>query len=269
MKTRFPLYVTLALSITTVCCAEPNGYDLLYKTIDHTNYDPSWLSNDDIANAANLDVYFEHASVGGYIIGPGSGFTALAALNSRYTCDRATWDNTATASWFDNHNGLGDNSRGNPGANLKISGFSSSMNASSGLLPGKVDVAMYKFCYIDSPSDAEVLFDTVRSAMTILQAAYPDVVFVWWTMPIETTSNAERQTYNNLVRSYCSANEQWLFDIAAIESHNDVGVLQKDGTNREILYSGYSADGGHPNDAGALKLAKAYWRLIAGIAKTR
>jgi lysophospholipase L1-like esterase len=105
--------------------------------------------------------------------------------------------------------------------------------------------------------------------MTLLQATYPDVTFVWWTMAIETTSNAGRQTYNDLVRSYCKANEQWLFDIAAIESHTGAGVLQLDGSNREILYSGYSADGGHPNDAGALKLAKAYWRLIAEIAKTR
>jgi lysophospholipase L1-like esterase len=143
------------------------------------------------------------------------------------------------------------------------------MNASSGLLPGKVDVAMYKFCYIDSPGDAAALFNTAKSAMTLLQATYPDVTFVWWTMPIETTSNAGRQTYNDLVRSYCKANEQWLFDIAAIESHTGAGVLQLDGSNREILYSGYSADGGHPNDAGALKLAKAYWRLIAEIAKTR
>jgi hypothetical protein len=265
-----------------LCCGEPDGYTLGGRTIDHTNYDPASLSNADILEARSLDVYFEHASVGGYIVGPepswpSNGLADLAVLNSRYTCDRVTWSNTSIATWYDTYNGLGDNSRGNPAANFKISGFSSSINANSGLLPGKIDVAMYKFCYIDAPESsrwsttytADWLFATARTAMEALQTTYPDVVFVWWAMPIETTGETGRQAYNDLVRAYCSANDQWLFDIAAIESHNDAGVLQKDASNREILYSGYSADGGHPNDTGALKLAKAYWRLLAEIAKTR
>jgi hypothetical protein len=72
-----------------------------------------------------------------------------------------------------------------------------------------------------------------------------------------------------MVRQYFATNNQWLFDIASIESHDDSGVLQKDGDNLELLFSDYSADGGHPNDVGALKLAGAYWTLMARIAESR
>ena len=148
------------------------------------------------------------------------------------------------------------------------------MNASSGLLPGKIDVAAYKFCYIDldgesdSPADGVTLFNTAKTAMESLQVAYPDVVFVWWTMPIQQVdAPAERQEYNDAVRTYCTAHDQWLLDIAALESHDDAGVPQVDGSNRELLYSGYTSDGGHLNAAGSLKLAKAYWKLLSEIGK--
>ncbi len=252
--------------------------------IDYTNYDPASLSDAEITQAAALDVYFEHASVGGYIVGPipdwpSNGLADLEALNSRYSSGRRTWSDTSEATWFDTNNGLGDNSRGNPDGMTKISGFSSSLNADSGLLSGKIDVAMFKFCYIDAPASegstwgntftAAELFNAQRAAMEQLQSSYPNVVFVWWTMPLETNGETGRQAYNDLVRAYCAENDQWLFDIASIESHTEAGVLQQDIENRELLATDYSADGGHPNDAGALKLAKAYWKLIAEIAKTR
>ncbi len=257
----------------------PNGDGI---TINHTNYDPTSLSNDEIIVAASLDVYFEHASVGGYIVGPlsdwqSNGLEALNTENSRYSCGRETWYENFTASWYDTNNGMGDNSRGNPDGMEKISGFSTSLNTESGLLAGKVDVAMFKFCYIDAPNatgtawdnsfTASELFNAQRVAMEQLQSDYPNVVFVWWTMPIETAGETGRQEFNNLVRDYCASYDQWLFDVAAIESHNDSGDLQTDISNRELLYSGYTEDGGHPNAAGTLKLAKAYWRLLGEISK--
>ena len=132
-----------------------------------------------------------------------------------------------------------------------------------------LDVAMYKFCFIDSPNSATALFATAKSAMEALEAKYPDVAFVWWTMPIETSSNEQRQAYNDLVRSYCKTSDKWLMDIAALESHDDSGAAVIDDSGYELLSSAYSSDGGHINPAGELKLAKAYWRLLAEIASTR
>ena len=243
-------------------CPAPEVIPTTARMINHTNFDPTSVSDADILAAAALDVYFEHASVGANVC------SGIDALGGRYSSDRASWDSTNVPSWYDTHNGLGDNARGNPGASLKISGFTSSMNASGGLLPSKLDVAMYKFCYIDTPADGTTLFNEAKAAMESLQVSYPGVAFVWWTMPIEQGSAyTERQEYNGAVRAYCSANDQWLLDIADLESHDDSGTLTHDGSNRELLYSGYTTDGGHLNAAGSQKLAKAYWKLLAEIAK--
>jgi len=249
-------------------CPAPEVIPTTARMINHTNFDPASVSDADILAAAALDVYFEHASVGQNIVG---GIDALAIAQPRYTSGRTS---SPSPAWYDSNNGLGDNDRGNPGASAKISGFTNSMDASSGLLPSKLDVATYKFCWIDldgnddDPTDGTALFNAAKAAMEILQADYPGVVFVWWTMPIERDSAyTERQEYNDAVRAYCSSNDQWLLDIADLESHNDSGVAQLDGSNRELLYDEYTDDGGHLNAAGSQKLAKAYWKLLAEIAK--
>jgi hypothetical protein len=236
-------------------------------TINHTNFDPASLPDADIAKAVALGVYFEHASVGQNIV------DGIGALGGRYTSGRVSWSSTyptwtGDPAWFDTHDGLADNHRGNPGGAEKISFFQAAITPT---LASKIDVASFKFCYIDTPADAAALFSSAKSAMEGLQAAYPAVVFVWWTMPIERdgAAPAQRQAYNDSVRAYCAANDQWLLDIAALESHDDSGTAVVDVSDRELLYSGYTDDGGHLNAAGAAKLAKAYWKLIAEIARTR
>jgi hypothetical protein len=232
------------------------------KIIDHDWYDPDLLTKAEINKAAGLKVYFEHASVGGNIC---DGIDALAAVaNSRYVSGRVSWSSTYDATWYDSNDGLGDNSRGNPGADSKRTIFQASMSSA---LAGKVDVAMFKFCFIDSPSDAAALFASVKVTMESLEAAHPGVAFVWWTMPIETSANAERQAYNDLVRNYCKPNGKWLFDIADLESHDDAGAAVVDGSGRELLWASYSSDGGHLNALGEEKMAKAYWRLVAEIGR--
>jgi hypothetical protein len=114
--------------------------------------------------------------------------------------------------------------------------------------------------------------------MEALEAAYPSVAFVWWTMPIETEQTSydcdieARQSYNDKVRAYCGDQGKWLLDIADIESHDEAGnaeTIDIAGTRCEALYSAYAADTGHLNSAGAERMAKAYWRLLAEIANAR
>lgn len=244
---------------------EPAVFALAPRTIDHSNFDPSSLSDAEIAKAANLRVYFEHASVGGNIFSDAeNGFDLLTAKDPRYAAERVSWTKTVDPAWFDSHRGLADKNRGNPGADAKIRTFVDSMTP---VLADRLDVASFKFCWIDTPNDAEKLFASVRVAMETLQASYPSVVFVWWTMPLERDrAESTRQKYNNLVREYCSANNQWLLDIAALESHDDGANLVTDGKGRELQYSGYSSDGGHLSPDGKVKLAEAYWRLLAAVA---
>jgi hypothetical protein len=253
------------------------------STVNQANYDPAALTDAQVSAAAALDVYFQHASVGGNVC---AGIDALALASPRYASGRASWASDYSgdswspgydASWYDSHDGLGDDQRGNPGAALKVSYFFESM---SGSLADKVDVAMFKFCFIDSPGGdyfpgtAAELFASAKSTMEALEAAHPGVDFVWWTMPIETAqagAKAERQLYNDAVRAYCLANREWLLDIAALESHDDSGQAIVDSSGRELLYDGYAAalDDSHLNSMGELKLAKAYWKLLALIADSQ
>jgi hypothetical protein len=277
--TRYAILILFLSLFALVSCpgaklgTDPSGDDLSgQNVINQDNYDPSSISDTAIASAAALKVYFEHASVGANVC---SGIDALATSSPRYTSGRVSWASSHgtgvwvsgyVPGWYDSHSGLGDNHRGNPGADLKRSYFAESMASS---LADKVDVAMFKFCYIDSPSDAASLFASVKTTMEALETAHPKIAFVWWTMPIQTSSDEQRQIYNDSVRSYCSKNGKRLFDIAALESHDDAGKAILDGSSRELLYSGYSSDGGHLNSSGELKMAKAYWKLLAAIAASK
>ncbi len=232
-----------------------------YKVINHSNYNPADIFDSLITQAANLDGYFQHASVGENICG---GLDALALeQGSRYKMDR-TGNGVTPPTWFDTHSGLADYSRGNPGASEKINLFTTAIE--NQVLATKVQVATYKFCYIDNPEDAQTLFNEAQAAMENLEATYPQVAFVWWTMPIETSGNLQRQLYNNLVRSYCSTNQKWLLDIADLESHDEAGVLSKDSDGLELLVDVYSADGGHLNALGSRKVALAWWKYLSEIA---
>lgn len=270
-KTRIGLLAlwTPIAAVVTGCFqpSEPAAFALAPRTVDHSNFEPGTLSDAEIAKAASLRIYFEHASVGRNIFSDSeNGFDLLARSNAHYSSDRVTWAGSTDPAWFDAHGGLADNDRGNPGADAKIRIFATSMTPE---LAKRLDVASFKFCWIDTPSDAEKLFAGTRDTMEFLQRSYPSVVFVWWTMPLERDrAESSRQKYNNLVRAYCSANNQWLLDIAALESHDDAGNLVADGKGRELQYSGYSSDGGHLSREGKVKLAKAYWRLIVAIAKS-
>jgi len=262
---RLSVLLALGASILISACGNPSDAgDGSVLRIDSLNFDPASLGDAQIAKAAALRVYFEHASVGGNIC---DGLSSLAASEPRYSSGRASGDLASALAWFGSSSGLVDNNRGNPGAQAKVDYFKSSFSGASA--GGKLDVAMFKFCFIDTPSSAAELFAYAKAAMESLEAKDPSVTFVWWTMPIQTSSEAERQSYNDLVRSYCASNGQWLFDIASIESHRDSGAAALDGSGREVLCAEYSSDGGHLNAVGSLKVAKAFWRLLAEIAKAR
>jgi hypothetical protein len=241
--------------------------------IDHSNFDPAGFSAAEIGAAAALDGYFQHASVGANVC---EGIDSLAAeAGSRYVLGRPGTVGEADPAWFDAHNGLWDYQRGNPGVVTKIADFVASLHDS--VLATKLDVATFKFCWIDTPlgdqnltMNAQQTFDATRTAIEGLETEYPLIAFVWWTMPIERDAAQQtRQDYNDLVRAYCAANGEWLFDIADLESHDDAGAAKVDGSGRELQVNDYSSDGGHLNAAGERKMALAWWRLMAAIAASR
>ncbi len=237
--------------------------------IDHTKLNAAAIPSIILDEIRLMDLYFEHASVGENVM---NGLEALRTSDTRYTFTRGgpwvsksdTFNDSTIADWFTAQDGFGDNARGNPDFQAKADRFASRVRSDG--FASLIDVAMFKFCYIDSPSagEASASFELVRGIMESLENDFPATRFVWWTMPIETIANAERQAYNNLVRDYCKTNGKWLLDIAAIESHDDSGnpVLQD---AYELLAADYTDDGGHLNEVGAERVARAWWSLLAGL----
>jgi hypothetical protein len=157
-----------------------------------------------------------------------------------------------------------------------------------------VNLSLSKFCYIDiwyatSSNAVATVLNTYLSSVVSLEAAYPQTVFVYATMPITTlnysyeTLDTEplcdywRNVYNDSLRSWCATNNRVLFDIADIEAHDTNGNLVTftyDGLTCEELYSGDNeggdqgggevGDGAHPTNFGAEELlARGFYAVAA------
>jgi len=170
--------------------------------------------------------------------------------------------------------------RSNPPPATKVSlfvGMSAAMRAA-------IDVAMFKFCWIDVwygtgydgattgyVSDGASFAANMITSIQTFEANNPGITHVYWTMPLQRDiAYPAREAFNSAIRTYCLENGRWLIDIADIECHDDAGVKNTDVNGRELMVSTYAMpDGGHLAAAGRLKMARAYWKLIAEIAKTR
>jgi hypothetical protein len=205
---------------------------------DHTRTNLASLSDAVVANAAALRVHLRRASVGGNISG---GLDTLRSQNARY--DRSKWV-------------FGD--RGNPGWQAKVDDFVTFTTANQ----ASYDVLSMKFCYIDPDAS----FTYYRDHLLALEVAHPTKRIVWWTIPIETSGNTARQLFNDQVRAYALANGKALFDIADIETYNTANQKLTDSSGRELLRAEWTSDGGHLNSAGSVRVASAWWWLMAQIA---
>ncbi len=175
--------------------------------------------------------------------------------------------------------------RGNPGASQKLQIFKTIIQSDD--WNSQINIAIDKFCYIDNPPYNSSLtlsenIDKSRSLandyiknMEEIQNNYPEVIFVYTTMPI-TVSNEEanfmRLMYNLIIREYCLNNKKYLFDIADIECHRADNTINKFNSTIskehevEMMISSYSNDGGHLNSIGQRRLAKGWYALAAAIA---
>ncbi|HEQ72333.1 MAG TPA: SGNH/GDSL hydrolase family protein [Spirochaetia bacterium] len=247
------LCMLCAILPLAVACFPPVDRSSDDMVINHGDVDIASESDARIAAGAALTVYLEHASVGGNIW---AGLEDLEAGNARY----------------DNGNILFYN-RGNPGAKNKFDDFYRRVTLAADpnyRNPADYDVMMTKLCYIDNNYDgfASVteMYTYYRDMMNSLESAYPDTVFVWWTIPIMEDGNAARDQYNTLIREYCVQNDKYLFDIADIECHDPDGNHLTNG-GLETMDGSYSDDGGHLNATGRSRVASAFWALLVRIAE--
>lgn len=212
-----------------------------------------------------LKWYFAHASVGANIM---DGIADLHSLDpASYQIRGASAGAAPPASTEGGV--IYEHQRGNPGWKAKFDMFHACV--SNGWRFPRVNVVVDKLCYIDETASVNYYVNS----MTNLEAACPDTIVVYTTMPLMTGEDGEnylRNGYNHRLRDWCRANGKVLFDIADIEAHDPKGALcayTYRGKTCQKLCSEYTKDGGHLNHEGRQLVARGFYALGAALADRR
>jgi len=144
----------------------------------------------------------------------------------------------------------------------------------------KIDVAFYKYCYVDiqRDTDVEALFNSYKRNYDILMASKPEVKFIHLTTPLTVVQkgprawikkiigrplggyaeNKKRGEFNELLRkTYGSSG--LVFDLAKLESTYADGsreMFTVAGKQYEALIDNYASDGRHLNELGSRYIAR-------------
>lgn len=214
-----------------------------------------------LQSLAAQKIYFGHQSVGFDIM---NGIEALKSEDSRlglYILESA--DTSVCKEDCFAHSKNGENRK----PYSKIEAFTNTINR----MPGNLDIAFFKFCYVDFTTSTNVdsVFQAYVAAMDSLKAKYPLTHFVHFTAPLRAIQtgpkalvktlmgkslghedNAARCRFNQLVRDQYLGQEP-LFDLAMLGSTRPDGNLQAYTYNGETIYAlspQYTYDGGHLNE---------------------
>lgn len=153
-------------------------------------------------------------------------------------------------------------------------------------LGGRVDVALFKFCYVDFDDSTDVrrIFETYSRTMDELKHRYPGVAFVHVTAPLRSEANGpgvwvrevlgrtnrsklaniNRNEFNRLLQDRYSG--EVIFDLAGAMSTYPDGRRQSfkyGGRSYFSLVPAYTDDGGHLNEIGRGYAAAELVRTIA------
>lgn len=161
--------------------------------------------------------------------------------------------------------------RGNPGWLSKVRDFVDQVNT-------QVDnfkVFGFLVDYVDGQdgmgypviSDPENFQTRFVEPIEVLEAQYPDKIFIWSTMSLARTGFENEEKFNTMLRQYALETGKVFFDLADIESHDPSGSKATNEMGYEVIYEGYTNEvhSGHLNEAGSERVAKTIWWLMARI----
>jgi len=250
----------------------------------HASTDPraviSTLSNGDAERLSKKRIFFGHQSVGFNVV---DGLQALEKENPALAFTiKETRDPAQVAAGVFAHTRIGQNEA----PSTKIRDFTAALE---GGMAEHVDVAFFKFCYIDfdASTDAAKVFAEYKAAMTQLQQKFPRITFVHVTTPLAVVqsgpkaaikrlfgkkpggaeANIVRNRYNELLRQEY-AGKQPLFDLAAFEATRLDGAratFDDSGSTYPMLAAEYASDGRHLNDLGSRWVAAHLVKVLAGL----
>jgi len=275
--------VVLTIGVTTMLCTRIKTKEdtnrIMLKSIDDVPHE-YWVK------LAEKRIFFGHKSVGYNII---DGIEDILneckqiKLNIVETCDPAEFDLPIFA-----HSQVGSNT--DPVS--KIESFTNIMDVGVG---NKVDIAFFKFCYVDvtRDSDPQKILDRYRAAIEDMEDRYPQTRFLHVSAPIRSVPKGAKRTlkqsvklligkpgvlddnmmrlrYNKLLNdAYFETGS--VFDLALIESLRPGGLrcYADKGTERVyVMAPEYTEDGGHLNDVGRKKVAEQLLIILAEMANS-
>lgn len=162
----------------------------------------------------------------------------------------------------------------------KFAAFTELMDSQAGK---DVDMALMKLCYVDitASTDVQAVFDAYVSTMAEVEAAHPDVRFLYTTVPLTAdrnwkskvkaalgrddemgpADNIARERYNAMIREKYGATGR-LVDIAAAEA-DGTGERSQDGSTYYVLNKNLTFDRGHLNEAGSEAVAAELLKMVA------
>ena len=231
----------------------------------------------DVAAVSSKRVYFGHQSVGGNV---------LAGLDDLQRSLKGPVIRVGEIGAVDGQDGHGILLHTAIGKNEDPVAKCQDFRSVLGRLQGNVDVALFKFCYIDfsDQSDVDEVFSTYARTMDDMKQQYPDVTFIHVTAPLRTVdrgpgvwaremlgrpnrqkiANVRRNEFNRLVRERYAADP--IFDLAAVMSTYPDGRRETFTWGGQEYYSlvpAYTYDGGHLNEVGRSYAAAGLVRSIA------
>jgi hypothetical protein len=229
----------------------------------------------------NLRIYFGHQSVGANVL---EGLEELKAGSSSDNLNIVSLDSAGNLPEnFFAHSKIGANE--NPAS--KCNAFSAILKSDSF---DSLDIALFKFCYIDinSETDIHAMFRHYEQTIEKVKSEFPGLQIVHVTVPLRQqsggimvklrslmgekseweTANIKRNEFNDLLKSRYTGEP--LFDLAEVESTYPDGArrtFKSDGKIYYSLISDYASDSGHLNKLGRGLAAKELLNVLARIPK--
>lgn len=269
MKSFFIIPITLVFLLGCGDGREPGGSTMRFELMD------------DLDALKGITVFFGHQSVGRNIL---DGVEGLLNQHNRTQALPITMLDSGPqrSEAFILHSRIGKNQ--DPIS--KCDDFYQTMHRGLG---EKVDMALFKFCYIDvnSRTDIEYLFDYYKNTMLRLKEEFSSVRFIHATVPLRTSpdnlgvalrellgrknmskaDNQARNAFNQLLTS--SFQRDPVFDIAGLQSTYPDGrrdFFRQDNAQYPRLIEAYTDDGGHLNAVGRKWVAGNFITLLAAAA---
>jgi hypothetical protein len=237
------------------------------------------MSTDAWKKLNSKKIFFGHQSVGFNILDGVEQLKKERVIPQDFTVVK-TGDASSLTGPMLAHAPVGEN--GDPASKLRS--FTEHLDKGFG---ARVDIAFFKFCYVDitAYSDVDRFFREYKEGIDALKKKYPRVRFVHVTVPLTVTkmslrslaksvlgkedNNIKRNKFNDLLRREYAGRDP-IFDLAKIESTLPDGSRSSFTKGGETYYSlapAYSDDGGHLNDQGKRAAARELMLLLIGPAQ--